>query len=240
MTDTSAMTAKASILVVDDDASIREALCEYLARHGFDVRGASDGEDMDRQQAQQPADLVILDWMMPGEDGLSICRRLSASGQPILMLSAQGSSPDRVIGLEMGADDYLAKPFEPRELLARVRALLRRPEKQARAGELKAFVFGGWSFQAAERLLWNPQGERVPLSALEYSLLQAFVERSGRLLSRDVLMQLTRGYDVDSFDRAIDLSISRLRRKLDGQSTASMIETVRGEGYRFCLPVQRQ
>jgi two-component system, OmpR family, response regulator len=228
----------ANIVIVDDDASIRDALSEYLRGHGYMVRVASDSSEMDQLLGQSPADLVILDWMMPGEDGLSVCRRLAASGQAILMLSALGSSPDRIVGLEVGADDYLSKPFDPRELLARTRALLRRKSGQA-AETSSQFSFAGWRFRAEEQLLWDPGGDLVALTSLECKLLQAFAERSGRLLRRDTLIQLTRGLDVDVIDRAVDLSVSRLRRKLSRPKQAELIETVRGEGYRFCVPVSR-
>jgi len=238
--DNCAMIDQPEILVVDDDASIREALCEYLSRHGYSVRGARDAIEMDRLLAQRAADLVVLDLMLPGEDGLSICRRLSAAGQPILMLSAVGSSADRVIGLEIGADDYLAKPFEPRELLARVRALRRRRGAPTAPPPAVAatFVFAGWHFEAAERLLWDPDNAPVSLTPLEYTLLQVFVERGGRLLRRETLMQLIHGPDAEPFDRSIDLLVSRLRRKLT-PSQIELIETVRGEGYRFTAQVQR-
>lgn len=235
------MTNQLDILVVDDDASIREALFEYLSRHGYSVRLARDASEMDRLLAQRGAGLVVLDLMMPGEDGLSICRRLSSAGQPILMVSALGTSADRVVGLEVGADDYLAKPFEPRELLARVRALLRRGGAHAASLPEAAvtFVFAGWHFQGAERLLRDPDNVAVSLTPLEYALLQAFVERSGRLLSRDALMQLTHGPDAEPFDRSVDLSVSRLRRKLARPGQIELIETVRGEGYRFTAQLQR-
>lgn len=240
MTTHSPFSSRTNVLVVDDDSALRNALQEYLEKHGYEVRAATDAIELDHFMDQRIPDLVILDGDMPGEDGLSVCRRLSERGQLILMLGAQGSRLDHVIGLEMGADDYLAKPFDLRELLARVRALLRRTEKYARVDDARVFMFEGWRLEPTERLLWSPQGERVVLSAMEFSLLQAFVERSGRLLSRDVLMQLTRGYDAEAFDRAIDLSISRLRRKLDRFHPRSIIETVRGAGYRFSLAVQRQ
>lgn len=234
------MNAAADILVVDDDASIRDALCEYLARHGYAVRSARDGAEMDRCLAEREADLIVLDWMMPGEDGLSICRRLGAHGAAILMLSAMGTAPDRVIGLEIGADDYLAKPFDPRELLARVRALLRRRDKTDAARTSASSHFDGWRFDAAERRLWNPDGQPVALTPLECNLLRVFVERAGRLLSRDRLMQLVHGDEADGFDRAMDLAVSRLRRKLRWLGHSDPIETVRGEGYRFNSAVERR
>lgn len=235
------MTDRPDILVVDDDASIRDAIHDYLERHGYAVRVARDGLEMDRLLGERPADLIVLDWMMPGEDGLSICRRLADSGQTILMLSALGASPDRVIGLEVGADDYLAKPFDPRELLARIRVLLRRRGKATSSPDASpSYCFQGWRYQAEERLLWKPDGNALSLTPLEYNLLQVFVERAGRLLSRDFLMQLTRGSEADAFDRAIDLAVSRLRRKLQFPGQRDPIETVRGEGYRFRTQVERR
>ena len=238
--DNRRMSPAANILVVDDDPSLRDALCEYLARHGFSVRSAKDAADMDRQLRESAADLIVLDWMMPGEDGLSVCRRLATSGVAILMLSAMGSPPDRVIGLEVGADDYLAKPFDPRELLARVRALLRRRDKTDVAAPAAIVRFDGWRFDPTERRLWNPDGQAVALTALECNLLRAFVERADRLLSRDRLMQLIHGDEGESFDRAVDLAVSRLRRKLRWPGQRAPIETVRGEGYRFTASVQRR
>ncbi|WP_363798301.1 response regulator [Lysobacter firmicutimachus] len=235
------MTDPSEILVVDDDASIREALCEYLSQHGYCVRGARDAVEMDRLLTQRAVDVVVLDLMLPGEDGFSICRRLSAAGQSVLMLSALGTSMDRVVGLETGADDYLAKPFEPRELLARIRALRRRraAAPTATPPPSATFTFAGWRFQPAERLLWNPNHAAVALTPLEYAALQAFVERSGRLLSRETLMLLIHGPGAEPFDRSIDLLISRLRRKLACPGQAELIDTVRGEGYRFNAQVQR-
>jgi two-component system OmpR family response regulator len=188
------------ILVVDDDQSIADALCDYLSRHGFEVRAASGGVAMDAALAEAPADLIVLDLMMPGEDGLSICRRLRPGGPPVLMLSAMGEITDRVVGLELGADDYLAKPFDPRELLARIRAVQRRREM---------------------------------------SLLRAFAEHPRRILSRNQLLDLARGPTAESFDRAVDLQVSRLRRRLDDRGGGELIETVRGEGYRFTAQVRR-
>ena len=228
----------ARILVVDDDASIRDALCDYLGRHGYRTRGADGGAAMDRALAADGADLLVLDLMMPGEDGLSICRRLRPGGPPVLMLSAAGETTDRIVGLELGADDYLPKPFEPRELLARVRAVLRRRETTASESE-PALLFAGWRWDRLSRGLSDPEGRPVVLTAGETALLRVFLERSGRVLSRGQLLELARGAEVESFDRAVDLQVSRLRRKLEAGGGAGLIETVRGEGYRFTPAVRR-
>ena len=226
-----------SILVVDDDSSIRDALCEYLVRHGFDARAASDGAAMDLELARRPVNLLVLDLMMPGEDGLAICRRLGPGRPPILMLSALGATNDRIVGLEVGADDYLAKPFEPRELLARIRAVLRRREPVI--PDAAAWRFGSWRFDPIERRVIAHDGTVVTLTSSELGLLRTFLEHPRRLLSRYQLLDLTRGPSADSFDRAVDLQISRLRRKLSTYDPTELIETVRGEGYRFVLPVRK-
>ena len=226
----------ADLLIVDDDASIRDALSDYLTRQGFRVRTAADAAAMDRALAAAPTDLVLLDLMMPGEDGLSACRRL-ADGPPVLILSALGETTDRIVGLEVGADDYLAKPFEPRELLARIRALLRRRERDG--GEARSLQFAGWRFDVSARRLKAPKGDFLPLSSGESALLLAFAERPGRLLSRDQLLELARRSATEVFDRSIDLAVSRLRRKLAVYDPAVLIETVRGEGYRFLPGVRR-
>lgn len=227
---------RAKIILVDDDTSVRDALTDYLVRNDFDVRSAADGEALDAALADHVPDVVILDVMMPGEDGLSICRRLSADEIPVLMLSALGTTMDKVVGLEIGAADYLPKPFEPRELLARIRAILRRnlkkPEDLGRA-----LHFDGWRLQLDERALLDPDGDVVPLTSGDYRLLLVFAERPRRLLSRDQLMELSREHAWDAYDRAVDLAVSRLRRKL-GRAGA-LIETVRGEGYRFKARVSR-
>ena len=228
-----------SLIVVDDDPDILDALADYLGRHGYDVRTAESGAAMDSALAERPADLVILDVMMPGEDGLSICRRLAATGPPVLMLSAMGDTPDRIVGLELGAADYLAKPFEPRELLARVRAILRSRQGSAGGdGTRSVLHFEGWRLDCAERLLTAPDGERLSLTPGEFRLLCAFAERPKRLLSRDVLLDLTRDRDSEPFDRAIDLAVSRLRRKLSTAGGGGLIETMRGDGYRFVADVR--
>lgn len=233
----SAAMSQDRIVVVDDDTSIREALAEYLGNHGYAVRTAHGAAACDRLLAEAPADLLVIDVMMPGEDGLSLCRRLAPTGTPILMLSALDGVTDRVVGLEVGAWDYLAKPFEPRELLARVRALLRRPRREA-PSDSGALAFAGWWFSPDERRLRDPKGRPVLLSEGEHALLAAFVRRPGRVLSRDTLLDVARGLDAASYDRAIDIAVSRLRRKLAEADAAPLIETVRGAGYRF-LPAVR-
>jgi two-component system OmpR family response regulator len=246
-------TSSVSLLIVEDDASLREALLDYLGSQAYRVRGAADGREMDKLLAAERPELIILDLMLPGEDGLAICRRLPADAPPVLILSAMGSTTDRIVGLELGAADYLSKPFEPRELLARIRAVLRRPAAAASSAAsgtpatptTRGFAFGGWRLDPDERKVSSSTGAALPLTPSEFDLLQVFVERPARLLSRDSLMSLLRGEQADaSFDRAIDLLISRLRRKLmqagiglvDGSAA---IATVRTGGYRFELPVER-
>ncbi|WP_292063076.1 response regulator [Brevundimonas sp. UBA7664] len=226
------------ILVVDDDPGIREVLCDYLIQHGYDAVGAASAAEMDRAVARRAPDLIVLDLMMPGEDGLSVCRRLAGKGPPIVMLSAMGEDTDRIIGLELGADDYLPKPCNPRELLARVRAVLRRPREEA-AAEGPTLTFAGWRLNLLRRELTRPDGRAVALSAGEFALLRAFAERPGRLLTRDQLLERARGADADIFDRAMDVQISRLRKKLDDGSGVQMIQTLRGEGYMFDVRVAR-
>ncbi|MEP9400438.1 response regulator transcription factor [Sphingomonas sp. VNH70] len=233
--------ASSMILVVDDDASIRDAIAEFLVAHGYAVRTAANAAAADRALAEASADLIVLDVMMPGEDGLSLCRRLAPAGVPILMLSALDAVTDRIVGLEVGAWDYLTKPFAPRELLARVRALLRRPgvERADPAPRDTGGVrFAGWWLDMDERRLRDPAGRLLSLSEGEHALLAAFVRRPGRILSRDALLDLARGTDAASYDRAIDIAVSRLRRKLADADPAPLIETVRGVGYRFMPQVR--
>jgi two-component system OmpR family response regulator len=231
--------AATRIIVVDDDTSIREAIAEFLGGHGYEVRTADGAAACDRLLAQEPADLLVLDVMMPGEDGLSLCRRLAPAGTPILMLSALDGVTDRVVGLELGAWDYLPKPFEPRELLARIRALLRRPASPGSAAHSSGGVtFAGWWFDSAERRLRDPSGRPVALSAGDHALLAAFVERPGRVLTRDLLLDFARGTDSAPYDRAVDIAVSRLRRKLAEADPEPLIETVRGTGYRFIPKVR--
>lgn len=230
------------VLVVDDDTELREQIVAYLTDHGFQVHAAADAKAMDRALSAAPIDLVVLDLMLPGEDGLSICRRLSADGGPaIIMVSAMGEEIDRVLGLELGADDYLAKPCSPRELLARVRAVFRRLE-EARGGAPKrgkAYQFQGFVVDALRRQLRAPNGTTILLTSGEFSLLSAFLDHPQRILSRDQLLDIARGDDTDVFDRAVDVQISRLRRKLHACSDGEIIKTVRGAGYMFDVAVTR-
>ena len=226
------------ILVVDDDPGIREVLCDYLVQHGYAASGAASAAEMDRALATRAPDLIVLDLMMPGEDGLSVCRRLIGKGPPIIMLSAMGEDTDRIIGLELGADDYLAKPCNPRELLARIRAVLRRPREDGPVeGTVRAFA--GWRLDLMRRELTRPDGDVATLSAGEFALLSAFVNSPGRVLTRDQLLERARGTDSDVFDRAMDVQISRLRRKLDDGSGLELIQTLRGAGYMFDAKVVR-
>jgi len=215
-------------LVVDDDPSIRSAVADYLSEHAYAVETAGGAREMDAWLARGAFDLVILDVMMPFEDGLSICRRLVETGPPILILSAMGTTADRVLGLELGAADYLPKPFEPRELLARVRAVLRRDSD---GGPRRSMVVCGWRFDRESRSATDPHGRAVRLTAQEWALLTIFLDRPRRLFDRGQIMDLLHGENAGPFDRAIDLAVSRLRRKLPG--VGERIETLRGEGYRF-------
>lgn len=233
------------ILVVDDDREIRDLLARFLERQRFRVTGVRDARDARRAMQNGHFHLVVLDLMLPGENGLDFARWLRAgSSVPIVMLTAMGEETDRIIGLELGADDYLAKPFNPRELLARIRAVLRRAGEAAeRRSEPAAKVlrFGGWSLDPARRRLLNPESVEVPLTGGEYDLLIALVDRANRVLTRDMLLDLLRGRQAGPFDRAIDVAISRLRRKLeDDGRNAQLIKTVRGGGYVLAASVERE
>ena len=230
------------ILVVDDDPGIRDVVSEFLERHGYAVETAADGREMERALTRRRPDLVVLDVMLPGEDGLSICRRLSTpDGPAIIMLSAMGEETDRIVGLELGADDYVPKPCNPRELLARVRAVLRRAEQRSgNAGVGAGCEFAGWRLDLVRHELRSPDAVVVNLSSGEFSLLRAFVERAQRVLTRDQLLEFARGPLTEVYDRAIDVQISRLRRKLDGGGDGvELIRTVRNEGYLFTPKVSR-
>jgi two-component system phosphate regulon response regulator OmpR len=229
------MTETARILVVDDDPGMRSLLEDYLGDSGFAVLTAGDGAEMWQVLESGMPDAIVLDLMMPGEDGLSLARRLrSQSNVPILMLSARGEEVDRVVGLEMGADDYLAKPFSPRELLARLRALLRRSQAQAEPQPQAALpAFGPYQLDVASHRL-TCDGAEVKLSTAEFALLRILVEHPLRVLSRDALIDMLKGYERDPFDRSVDTRVTRLRRKIEPNPGEPVyIRTVRGEGYLF-------
>jgi two-component system OmpR family response regulator len=229
------------ILVVDDDREIRDLLARFLVKHGLRVSTAKDGPEMMRLLSDRGIDLVVLDLMLPGEDGLSLCRRLRAQSElPVVMLTAMGEDTDRIVGLEMGADDYLPKPFNPRELLARIRAVLRRAQTLAStpAPADDCVRFDGWALDLAARRLISPAGEDVVLSTGEYELLRAFVTHPRRVLSRDQLLDLARGRSAVPFDRSIDIQVMRLRRKIEiDPKEPTLIKTVRGGGYVFSAEV---
>lgn len=226
------------VLVVDDDPALRKLLERYLTEQGFDVSSAPDGEAMDRVLASHSIDIIILDLMLPGEDGLSIARRLKNTlGIPVLMLSARGDEVDRIVGLEVGADDYLPKPFNPRELLARIRAILRRQQATAApetdAAETADYRFGPFRLDMAKQGLI--QGDNlISLTSGELALLKIFLEHPMRVLSRDAIVDLLKGYERSPYDRSIDVRVTRLRRKIEPDPTSPVyIRTVWGEGYRF-------
>jgi len=230
----------AVIVLVEDDKEIQRLVRELLIREGFRVEVAETGAALDRVLAEQRPDLVILDLMLPGEDGLSICRRLRRRGTiPILMLTAKADPIDRVVGLEMGADDYLTKPFNPRELLARVRALLRRARGTADAEPNRRYAFAGLVIDLDARKLTTEAGEPIALTAAEFELLGCFVQRPRRVLTRDQLLDWTRGRMAEAYDRTIDMTISRLRKKIEATTPGlELISTVRNNGYLFVHPVK--
>ena len=223
------MSTAPRILVVDDDADLRRLIGEFLRGHGLEVESVSDAREMDARLAQSRFDLVILDLMMPGEDGLSVLRRLRGPARPaVIMLSAMGQDTDRIVGLEVGADDYLAKPCNPRELLARVRAVLRRREGADSGNTVRRFA--PWTLDVVDRTVRRDGGVEESLTDAEFRVLNAFLDRPRRVLTRDQLMNHAKGADAELYDRAIDVTISRLRRKLGPDDP---IRTVRGEGYLF-------
>ncbi|WP_198320692.1 response regulator [Azohydromonas aeria] len=232
-------------LLVDDDLEIRLAVQAYLERYGMAVRTAEDGAGMRRALAEARFDVVLLDVMLPGEDGLELCRQVVRDpGLPVIMLTAQGDPVSRVLGLELGADDYVGKPFEPRELVARIHAVLRRSRRESGGGAPAAeaagtLAFDGWRFDRLRRELLSPQGVVVALSAAEFRLLSAFTAHAGRVLTREQLIELTRVPGVEANARSVDLGVSRLRQKLgDTPPEPRLIRTVRGEGYLFDTQVQ--
>ena len=229
------------ILVVDDDAELRALLESYLGQQGFAVAAVADGQAMRRALDAQPYDLVILDVMLPGEDGLALCRELRDRRKiSILMLTARGDELDRIIGLEMGADDYLPKPFHPRELLARIRSILRRVQDRPGETPARALRFAGWTLDIGMRHLLGSDGVAVPLSTGEFRLLHALAEGANRVMSRDRLMDVLSGREAGPFDRSVDVMISRLRRRLgDDAREPTLIKTIRNEGYVLSAPVER-
>jgi two-component system phosphate regulon response regulator OmpR len=226
------------ILVVDDDVRLRELLQRYLTEQGFNVRVASDSKEMDLVLATDSIDLLVLDLMLPGEDGLSICRRMRGGGMmiPIVMLTARGDEVDRIIGLEMGADDYLPKPFNPRELLARINAVMRRHERlqpSAPAINSDNVIIGDFIFNASKRSLMR-NGAPITITSGEFALLKVFVDHPRQPLSRDRLMQLARGRELDVFDRSIDVQVSRLRKLIEPDPAhPRYLQTMWGFGYVF-------
>ena len=231
------------LLLVDDEASLREPLAEYLTRQGFVVRQAEDAAKARSALLEETPDLVLLDIMMPGEDGLSLCRHLSESKNlPVIMLTAKGEAMDRIVGLEIGADDYVAKPFEPRELVARIRSVLRRASKASTPTDEDAlYEFDGWKLDPLKRKLTDPQGTVVPVSSAEFRLLVAFLNHPRQVLDRDRLLDMVQGREAHLFDRAVDNQVSRLRRKMEDDSRdPKLIQTVWGGGYRLAADVRRR
>ena len=237
------MTTSPHILFVEDDREIRNLVARYLKTNDLRVTLAGDGREMDRALAEHKIDLVVLDIMLPGEDGLALCRRLRAtSSLPVIMLSARAGDVDRILGLEMGADDYLTKPFNPRELLARIKAVLRRSAPDANAPrDIRHFRFAGWDLDAVARHLVSPDGARVILTSAEFDLLQVFCERPGRVMSREQLIEFTQGRSSNSGERSIDVLVSRLRKKLEpAAELPELIRTIRSGGYVFTPDVETE
>jgi two-component system, OmpR family, response regulator len=234
--------AACHVLVVDDDRELRTLVGKYLAEHGFRVTQAANGREMVKAIEVGRFDLVVLDLMMPGESGLVLCQKLpEQNGPPVIMLTAMGSEVDRVIGLEIGADDYVVKPFSPRELVARIKAVLRRAAKVAPDGDdlPLAYEFNGWRLEPAGRVLRSPSGAVVDITSGEFDLLMAFVARPQRVLTRDQLLDLAKGRSSAAFDRSIDVQISRLRRKIEADPREpAIIKTIRSGGYLFTSLVQ--
>jgi two-component system OmpR family response regulator len=229
------------ILIIDDDQDIRQLLAEYLEKNGFRVFALPDGKGLWRELEEHPVDLLVLDLMLPGTDGLTICREVRARSRlPVLILSARGDDIDRIVGLETGADDYLAKPFHPRELLARINAILKRTEHADDDREVIEYRFEGNSLDVLRRELVRADGDRVSLSGAEFELLEIFLARPNRILSRDLLVELTQRREAPAYDRSIDVRVSRLRQSL-GESTKDtrLIKTVYGEGYVLAAKVER-
>jgi len=239
-----ALEHEAHVLVVEDDGEMRQLVAKFLRQNGFRVTGARDGREMWETITHAPVDLVLLDIMLPGQSGFDICRALRArSAVPIIMVTARGEETDRIVGLELGADDYLAKPFNRRELLARIRAVLRRVSAPPSSGGEAAgtrLEFAGWTLDTRRRELAAPDCSTVELSGGEYDLLLAFLEHPQRVLSRDQLLDLARNRIATGLDRSMDVMVSRLRRKIEpDENSPAMIRTVRGAGYMFIPAVRR-
>ncbi|MDT9634745.1 response regulator [Pseudomonas marginalis] len=233
-----------NLLIVDDDLEVLALLKKFFMQHGYAVETVAGGTELWAAMERHPADLIILDLMLPGENGLLLCQRLRQQyATPVIMLTAMGELSDRVVGLEMGADDYLSKPFDARELLARVRAVLRRAgEGRPVLGESARPLirFAGWQLDVTRRELRSPDEVMIPLSSGEFDLLLVFVEHPQRVLTREQLLNLARGHSHDAFDRSIDVQVSRLRRKLEFDTKRpAMIRTVRNGGYQFTASVSR-
>ncbi|MFC6620791.1 response regulator [Novosphingobium panipatense] len=244
MNDTAPSPAAARLLLVDDESSLREPLADYLVRQGFAVVQASSAAEARTRlrDAQDGFDLVLLDIMMPGEDGLSFCRHLvEAQEIPVIFLTARGEATDRIVGLEIGADDYVVKPFEPRELVARIRSVLRRAARSATPPvENEAFEFEEWRLDPLKRRLIDPEGAVVAISSVEFRLLMAFLEHPRQVLNRDRLLDMVQGREAHLFDRAVDNQVSRLRRKIEVDSrNPQIIQTVWGGGYMLAADVRR-
>ncbi|WP_104202510.1 response regulator [Billgrantia saliphila] len=232
----------ATLIVVDDDPEIRELLVDYLGRHGYRALAAEDAEALHRLLASETPDLLIVDIMLPGDDGFTICRDIRRDSEvPIIMLTASADATDRILGLELGADDYLGKPFNPRELLARIKAVLRRVRGGAATDPARArlVAFGVWRLDRMTRELIDDRGERIPLSGADFQLLQVFLEHPERVLTREALYELTRGRPAPPLDRSIDVHVCRLRQRLgEDAQYHQLIRTVRGAGYVFTARVE--
>ncbi len=244
MLDADIMVDTPHLLLVDDERSIREPLAQYLVKQGFRVTQVGDAEAARMRLGAYAIDLVILDIMMPGEDGLSLCRHIRATSDiPVILLTAKSEETDRIVGLEMGADDYMVKPFSPRELGARIKVVLRRVQAggaRQHAPEAGAYAFADWILKTGERTLVDREGVAVPLSTGEYNLLHALVTRPRQVLTRDQLLDLTQGREAAAFDRAIDNQVSRLRKKIEADPrNPQLIKTVWGGGYTLAAEVTR-
>ncbi len=235
--------SSASLLLVDDEPTLREPLCAYLTRQGFSVTEAESAAQARSRLRDMRPDIVLLDIMMPGEDGLSLCRHLVETHDiPVILITAKGEATDRVVGLEIGADDYVVKPFEPRELVARIRTVLRRAARGAQPASVEdtPYEFDGWRLDPLKRRLIDPQGAVVSISSAEFRLLMAFVEHPRQVLDRDKLLDMVQGREAHLFDRAVDNQISRLRRKIEVDSrNPQLIQTVWGGGYMLAADVRR-